>query len=126
MLGGEAVRRSLPTSVNYRKNDQSQTPGGGTPTGKNDQLRAPKGKEVHCVSYRKSTTPALSQGKGHHPELLPLSNGLLFKTTPPNALVFSLKSGSALVCWIGLCFCCSLFVLDSKSLLFPKKPIVCW
>lgn len=49
--------------------------------------RFPKGKDVHCTSYKKLSTPATQPGRHrHHPALLLFCNGLSFKIIPPNFL----------------------------------------
>ena len=61
-------------------------------TGKNHQLQAPVGKDVHCMSYKKLTTPATHTMRTcHHPQFLLFCNGLSFKTTSPNFLLLCHK-----------------------------------
>ena len=47
--------------VNYRKKCQLQTPTEESSTREDHQFQAPKGKDGHCISYKKSTTPQLRQ-----------------------------------------------------------------
>ena len=90
-------------------------------TGKNHQLQVPTGKDVHCVSYEKSTTPATQpRANRHHSELLLFSNGLSFKITTPNFLL--LHKILSLVVGLAYGFDRSLFVQNYNSLLFPNKP----
>ena len=59
--------------------------------------------DVHCVSWRKLATPAAKPITCHHPEFLLFSNGLSFKTTPPNFLLFLYKIMFLFfVCWTCL------------------------
>lgn len=44
--------------VNYRKKCQLQTPTEESSTREDHQFQAPKGKDGHCISYKKSTTLA--------------------------------------------------------------------
>ena len=47
------------------------------------------GKDAHCISYKKWTTPVTQpMTNGHHSKHLLFSNGLPFKTTLPNFLLF--------------------------------------
>ena len=63
----------IPLSLNYRKNCRLQTPTEESPTRRNHQLQAPTGKDVHCVSYMKSNTPAIQPARNHHYPKLSLS-----------------------------------------------------
>ena len=44
------------SDINYRKCHQLQTPKEESSTRSDHQLQAPTGKDVHCISYQKSTT----------------------------------------------------------------------
>lgn len=127
MLEGEAVRRSLPTQCRLQEEPSiTDLLTEEWPQERLINYRFQQG-EMDIASLIRNQLPLLlSQGKGHPPELLPLSNGLLFKMTPLNGLLLLKIMFLSFVCWPLLCFCCSLFVLDRKSLLFPSKPIVCW
>ena len=77
--------------------------------------------DVRCISYKKLTTPEIQPMRNHnHPELSLFSNGLLFRMTPPNFLLFLYK---VMVLGLAYGFHCGLFVLNCNSLLFPNKSI---
>ena len=92
---------AVPLDVDYRKNCQLQTLTKESSTGKNHQLQAPTGKDVHCISYKKLTTPAAQPMRNHyHPELSHFLSALSFKTTPPDFFLFLYKiMFISFVCW---------------------------
>ena len=68
---------------------------------KSDQLQAPRGKDIHCISHKKSTTPA-TQPFGNHHDLdfcyfFP-PNGLLFGKNPPSFILLLHKIMFLFVC----------------------------
>lgn len=48
---------AIPLNVNYRKNYQLQTPMEESSTSKDYRLEVQTGKDTHCISYEKPTTP---------------------------------------------------------------------
>lgn len=103
---GEARRGStVPLNINYKKKCPLRTPMEESSAGKDHHLQAPKGKGVHCISYKTQTTPAAHPVSNPHGHVLS-STGLLFKTTPPNFLLLSQKiTFVSFICWAGLWFC---------------------
>jgi len=85
MLEGKAGRRSSTTQYQLQEELSITNPTEEPSLEKNHQLQVPAEKDVHCISYKKSTNSA-TQAMKNHPTLLLFSNGLLFKTTPPNFL----------------------------------------
>ena len=85
---GEHSRHNHSTSivgsiVNYR-------PKGRTLHRRESSSQAPTGKDVHYISYKKSTIPATQPKRNHyHPEFLLFSNEFSFNTTPPNFFFFN-------------------------------------
>ena len=73
--------------------------------------------DVCCISYKKLITTEIQPMRNHnHPELSLVSNGLLFRMTPLNFLLFLYK-----IMFLGLAygFHCGLLVLNCNSLLNP-------
>lgn len=78
---------------------------------KTHQLQAPTGKDVHCLFYKKSTTPTTQPMKDHHnPELLFFSNGPSFKITPHNVLLLPPK-----ITFFPVCCTCYGFAVACMS-----------
>lgn len=79
---------------------QSQTP---TENRKESPMVGLNVKDIHHLSYKKPTTPATQPKRNHHhPELSLFSNQLVFKTTPPNFLLFSPSNNFPLLCLLVL------------------------
>ena len=55
---GEAGRDNHITQCQLQEGLSTTDPTEESSTGKNHQLQAPAGKDVHCMSYKKLTTPA--------------------------------------------------------------------
>lgn len=82
------------------------------------QLQTPKGKEVHCTSYKKLTRPATHPMRNnYHHELALSSNGLSFKITASNSLLLLLHKITFLSFVCGTYrFCHSLHAPDCNFL----------
>lgn len=93
---------------------------------RNHQRQLRQGKKiVHCISYKKSTTPATQPMRKHHPPRLSLSsNGLSLRTTHTNFLLLLHKIMFLFfVCCNCLWFCYySLHVPNHNSVLFLNEP----
>lgn len=106
--GGD-LRQYHPMSITGRS--QLQTPTG-LSKGNSYHSQASTRRDVHCTSYKKSTTPATQPMRNcHHSEFSRFSKGLSFKTTaprqppphPPNTFLFLYKIKFLfLVCWTCL------------------------
>lgn len=81
-------------------------------------FQVPRGKDIHCISHKKSTTPTPQPMRNNHPELFAF---LQFKTTPPDFLLHHKITFCSFVYWSRLCFCYSLLVLNGKFLLLQNK-----
>lgn len=75
----------------------------------------PTGKEGHCISDEKSTSPAAQPVRTcPRPEVLLLPGGIQVRTAPCGILL----------CWTSWWLCYSLHVPICSSLLFPNKDIL--
>lgn len=89
---GAAGRHNHTTQCQLQEGLSITDPTEESSTGKNHQFQAPVGKDVHCMSYKKLTTPATQTMRTcHHPQFLLFCNGLSFKTTSPNFLLLCHK-----------------------------------
>lgn len=88
------------------------------------QLQTPTGKDVHCVSYKTSTTLVTQPMRnGYLPELSLFFIGLSLKTILPNFFFFLHKITFPSFVGLAYGFCNSLLVPNFNSLLFSNKPI---
>ena len=93
--------------------------------GKNHELLVPTEKDVHCFSYKKSTTPATQPTENCcHPELL-FFHGLSFKITTANFLLLHKTTFLSLVVGLACGFCHSLFA-QITVLCYSQVNPVCW
>ena len=83
--------------------------------------RVPTGNDASRIPHKRSATSARELMRNHRrPELLLLSNRLLFRTTPANFLLLPHKV--SLFIRLAYGFFHSLLVSRCNSLLFPNKP----
>ena len=84
------------------------------------KYRTSTGKDIHCISYKKSTPSATQPMKNHiHLELSLFSNGLSFKTTLPNFFLFLYKIIS--LSFVGLAYSFAiLLVLNVQFFAIPE------
>lgn len=119
---GRLERGPLPLNINHRENCQLQTPTEESSLGKNDQLQVPTGKDATESSKRSQlafTTQLMTNY--HHPEFLLFSNGLSFKTTPPNFFLLLDKITFPSFFFVKLAYGFAIAYTSSSAILCPSQ-----